>query len=375
MGGAFRLFSVKGIDIKMHITFPLILIWAAIQFGFLARQGLQGAIFGVIVTSLLFVVVVLHELGHSFAALRFGVDVEEIVILPIGGVARLARIPEEPIQEFLIAIAGPAVNFVIAILMTLAGVLIAPVLGLPFSPTLRFSLGDLSLFSIFNYVFISNLFLGVFNLLPAFPMDGGRVLRALLATRLPYLRATRISVAIGQLLAWGLGLYGFLQGNLFMILIAIFIYIGAGQEERTIQVRSVLGDLTVEDVYSRQPRVLQPTSTLQEAVNLTLNSFQSSFPVCDGESFIGLLTHTRLVETLDKHGPHIPVDQVMQREISPAKPSELVFEVQMRMSEAKLDALPVVEAGRLLGLLTSQDINEAFRLKSRQPAVFNFRRV
>ncbi len=375
MGGAFRLFSIKDIDIKMHITFPLILIWAAIQFGFLARQGIQGAVFGVIVTTLLFVVVVLHELGHSFAALHYNVDVEEIVILPIGGVARLARIPEEPIQEFIIAIAGPAVNFAIAVLMTLAGLLLAPLLGLPFAPSLRFSLGDLSLISIFNYVFLSNLFLGIFNLLPAFPMDGGRVLRALLATRLAYLRATRISVAIGQLLAWALGLFGFLQGNLFMILIAIFIYLGAGQEERTIQVRSVLGDLTVEDVYSRQPSVLHPASTLQDAVNMTLNSFQSSFPVCDGETFVGLLTHTRLVEALDKHGAQFPVEQIMQRDISPAKPSELVFEVQMRMSEAKLDALPVVEAGRLLGLLTSQDINEAFRLKSRQPAVVNLRRA
>ena len=375
MGGAFRLFSIKDIDIKMHITFPLILIWAAIQFGFLARQGIQGAVFGVIVTTLLFVVVVLHELGHSFAALHYNVDVEEIVILPIGGVARLARIPEEPIQEFIIAIAGPAVNFAIAVLMTLAGLLLAPILGLPFAPSLRFSLGDLSLISIFNYVFLSNLFLGIFNLLPAFPMDGGRVLRALLATRLAYLRATRISVAIGQLLAWALGLFGFVQGNLFMILIAIFIYLGAGQEERTIQVRSVLGDLTVEDVYSRQPSVLHPASTLQDAVNMTLNSFQSSFPVCDGETFVGLLTHTRLVEALDKHGAQFPVEQIMQRDISPAKPSELVFEVQMRMSEAKLDALPVVEAGRLLGLLTSQDINEAFRLKSRQPAVVNLRRA
>ncbi len=131
MSGAFKLFSIKGIDLKMHITFPLILIWAAIQFGILTGQGLRGAIFGVIVTSLLFVVVVLHELGHSFAAIRYGVEVEEIVMLPIGGVARLARLPEEPIQEFVIAIAGPAVNFVIAILMVFAGLLVAPFLKFP----------------------------------------------------------------------------------------------------------------------------------------------------------------------------------------------------------------------------------------------------
>jgi stage IV sporulation protein FB len=375
MGGSLQLFQIKGINLRMHITFPLILIWAAIQFGFLGGRGLTGALFGVIVTLLLFAVVVLHELGHSLAAMRYGIPVEEIVLLPIGGVARLKEIPEDPKKEFVIAIAGPAVNFALALVLTLAGFIIAPLLNLPFAPSLQLNLNNLSLLTVFNYVFVSNLFLGVFNLLPAFPMDGGRILRALLATRLTHLRATRIAVAVGQALAWLLGLWGFLQGNFFIILIAFFIYMGAGQEERTTQVKSVLGDLIVEEVYSRGAKSLPAQASLQDAIRLTLNSFQSSFPVCDGERYIGLLTHTRLVEALEKNGATYPVQAAMIKDITPVTPRELVFDVQQRMSELKLDSLPVADNEQLLGLITSQDINEAFRLKAKQPEVFRPRAV
>jgi Zn-dependent protease len=224
---SFGLFSVRGINIRVHITFPLILVWAAIQFGALTRQGVSGAVFGIIVTLLLFAIVVLHELGHSIAAQNYGVPVKQIVLLPIGGVAQLARIPEEPVQEFVIAIAGPLVNFGLAILMFIAGLVVGidGVLSNPFS--IARLMGEISPNAIFAYVFASNLFLGIFNLIPAFPMDGGRVLRALLATRLNYASATRIAVVIGQSLAWLFGLWGFLNGGFFLILIAVFIYMGA----------------------------------------------------------------------------------------------------------------------------------------------------
>ncbi len=370
MGSSVRLFRVFGISIRMHITFPLILVWAAIQFGFLGGRGLEGAVFGVVVTLLLFAVVVLHELGHSVVALRYGVPVKQIVLLPIGGVAQLARIPEEPAQEFLIAIAGPLVNFILVGLLTIGGLIVGPILNLDLQPTLAINMSEFSASSVFDYVFVSNIFLAVFNLLPAFPMDGGRVLRALLATRLDYVRATSIAVSIGQALAWLVGLWGFLQGGFFLILIAIFIYLGAGQEEQQIRLRSVLGGLTVDQVYSRQAKSLDPQSTLSDAVALTLSSFQSNFPVCEGEQLIGLLTHSRLVEALERYGPGTPVQQVMEKDFQPVRPSDTVFATQQRMSENKLDALPVTRDGRLLGLITAQDINEVFRLLSRQPNYF-----
>jgi len=367
MGNSFRLFTIRGIIVRMHITFPLILVWGAIQFGLLSGNGWPGAIFGVVVFLLLFIIVILHELGHSFAAQFYGVPVKDIVLLPIGGVAQLSRIPEEPKQEFVIAIAGPMVNFALAIVMVIVSLIFGQGVKLVGPSDMMNSMFTLSLGSIFNYLFISNLFLGVFNLIPAFPMDGGRVLRALLASQMDYGQATRIAVAIGQSLAWGFGLWGFLGGGFFLILIAIFIYMGAGQEGQMVQLRQVLGGLTVAQAYSRQARTLEPQSTLRDAIDLTLSSFQADFPVCENGQLIGLLTQTRLIEVLNQRGPDILVKEVMVTDITPVSPREEMFAVQQRMAENRLDALPVAEDGRFLGLLTNRDIGELYRLISNQP--------
>ncbi|GAB4411932.1 MAG: site-2 protease family protein [Anaerolineae bacterium] len=367
MGSSIPLFSVQGITIRMHITFPLILIWGALQFGVFTGGGWSGAIFGLIVTFLLFAIVVLHELGHSLAALRYGVPVKQIVLLPIGGVAELGRMPEKPIQEFVIAIAGPLVNFALAIILAPLGLALGQGFGGWPPADLFDNLGQLSFNAIFNYVFVSNLFLGIFNLLPAFPMDGGRVLRALLATQVSYQRATSIAVTIGQTLAWMLGLYGFLNGNFFTILIAVFIFSGAEAERQLVQTRSVLGDLMVEQAYSRRVQTLTPQSSLRDAVKLTFDSFQADFPVCEGEQLVGLLTYTRLLEALDQHGPNVPVGKVMLTHVSPVAPDDNLFAAQQRLAESNLEALPVVADGRFLGLLTNRDIGEVYRIASTQP--------
>jgi stage IV sporulation protein FB len=249
MEGGIPLFKVRGIQIRMHITFPLILVWGAIQFGVLARRGLAGALFGVIVTGLLFVIVVLHELGHSVVAQSYGVPVRQILLLPIGGIAQLGKIPEKPNQELAIAIAGPLVNFALAGLLAIVGLAAGLDMTLRGLAGVLSQLGSANLSAIFRYVFVSNLFLGLFNLLPAFPMDGGRVLRAVLASRMDYARATALAVTIGQGLAWLMGLWGFLGGGFFLVLVAIFVYTGAGQEGRMVMVRSVLGELKVGQAY------------------------------------------------------------------------------------------------------------------------------
>jgi stage IV sporulation protein FB len=367
MGNSIRLFSVKGIDIKVHITFPLILVWAAIQFGLLSRQGIQGALFGVIVTSILFVIVVLHELGHSVAALRYGVPVKEIVLLPIGGVAQLTRMPEKPIEEFVIAIAGPLVNFGLAIVLAIIAFATSLELGIGNMPLTFSRLAGASMQSVFAYVFISNLFLGLFNLIPAFPMDGGRVFRALLATRVDYARATSIAVTVGQGIAWLMALWGLLGGGFFIIIIAVFILIGASQEGQLVQLKKLFDGLSVEQAYSRGVKSLTPNSTLREAVDLTLTSFQSDFPVCEDERLVGLLTQSRLIEAINRLSPETPVGVVMEREITPVDPNDGLFQVQQRLAELKLDALPVVDKGTFLGLITSRDLNEAYRLLSKKP--------
>ncbi len=367
MSGSIHLFRVRGIALRMHLTFPLILIWAALQFGWLNGRGWAGAAYGVIVTLLLFVIVVLHELGHSVAAMRYGVEVKQIVLLPIGGVAQLARMPEDPRQELVIAIAGPAVNFLLAGLLLAMGSLWGQDLGVR---RLMFALGGLgrpTLRAVFTYVFAANLFLAAFNLLPAFPMDGGRVLRALLASWMDHGRATTIAVTVGQGMAWLLGLWGFLGGGIFLILVAIFIYVGAAQEGRMVQWRMALSGLTVAQAYSRQVQALPPQATLRDAVSLTLNTMQSDFPICEGERLLGLLTHAALVEALDRHGAETEVALVMRREVEPVAPDEGLERVQERLAREKLDALPVVEEGLFLGLITSRDLNEVFRLLASHP--------
>jgi stage IV sporulation protein FB len=306
------------------------------------------------------------------AAQGYGVPVTQIVLLPIGGVAQLQRIPENPVQELVIAIAGPAVNFVIAIVLYLVHLVFGIGGALPGDTMgLLAGIGRGGVNAVFDYIFAVNLFLAIFNLIPAFPLDGGRVLRALLATRLDYGRATAIAVSIGQALAGLAGLWGFLNGDFFLIVVAIFVYMGAGQEGQLVQLRRVLGDVTVERAYSRQARTLGPQATLQEAVDLTLTTFQSDFPVCDGERLVGLLPYKRLVEALNQRGADTPVREVMVTDVKPVSPNDSMFDVQQRMTEQQLDALPVVQDGRFLGLLTNRDVGELYRLASSNPGLLS----
>jgi stage IV sporulation protein FB len=367
MGGSFQLFIVRGIAVRVHFTFPLILVWAVVQFGGLSEQRLSGALLGVIVTLLLFAIVVLHELGHSFAAQYFGVPVKEIILLPLGGLARLDHIPEDPMKEFIIAIAGPAVNVGIAGILFIFGTLTG--LGSGFDNPAQFLSGPLDARAIFAYVSLANISLAVFNLLPAFPMDGGRVLRALLASRLSYARATAIAVSVGRSMAGLLGLLGFLGGGVFLILIAVFVYMGAGYEGRVVQLRSALRDLTVEQAYSRHAQTLKPDTTIKSAIDLTLSSFQADFPVCDGDRLVGLLPYHRLIESLNQLPATTPVQQVMLTDVAPIQPTDSIFDVQQRMTQEKLDAIPVVDGDRFLGLLTSRDVNEIYRLGASLPNV------
>ncbi len=228
MKSSFKLFSVRGIDIRMHLTFPLVLAWAAFQFSTISWNPTAGALFGVITISLLFVIVTLHELGHSFAALHFGVPVRRIVLLPIGGVAELENMPEKPAQELVIAIAGPAVNVAIGILMWL----LTHLFDIPLAGPSRIlsNLTAVTFDAVFGYLFFYNVIIAVFNMLPAFPMDGGRVLRALLAMGFGRRRGTSIAVFLGQGLAVLLGIWGFMGGGFFTVFIAFFIFMGAGRE-------------------------------------------------------------------------------------------------------------------------------------------------
>jgi Zn-dependent protease/CBS domain-containing protein len=366
MNSSLRLFDIRGITLRVHLTFPLILVWAALQFGLFAGLGTSGAIFGILVTLLLFVIVVLHELGHSIVAQHYGIAVKDIVLLPIGGMAQMKSIPENPVQEFFIAIAGPLVNFILAGLMILVSLAFGVGGSLANPLALLFGFGGISVASIFNYLFIANLFLGIFNLLPAFPMDGGRILRALLATRLNYVKATDIAALIGKMMAILLGAWGVFGGGIFLILIAFFVFIEADQEGKMVKVRHMMRGLTVAQAYSAQARTLNPQSTVGEAMELALNFLQSDFPVVDGGQVVGLLTRGKLIEAINQYGPAAPVRDVMIKDVEPVTPEEELYDVQQHMMESQLNALPVAGTGGYLGLITRRGIHELIQLVSAQ---------
>jgi Zn-dependent protease/CBS domain-containing protein len=368
MGGSIKLLSIQGIPIRMHVTFPLILVLAAVQGGIATPANrVEGAVFGVITILLLFVCVVLHELAHSLVAMRFGTGVKEIVLLPLGGVARMERIPERPYQELLMALAGPVTSGLIGLILLVPAVALIP-RPLPGALIQALSLGGpLSGVRILLFLTGANFFLAAFNLVPAFPMDGGRVLRALLASAMPYGRATAIAVSVGQSLAMLLGLVGLLSTDVMLILVALFVYTGATLEGRTVKVKIALAGLRVGQVYSHNARSVAPTDPLGRAVDLTLEGFQSDFPVCDGGQLVGLLTRGDVLRGLKEHGPQVAVERAMQPPSLTARPEDDLYEVQQRMEEAGLRVVPVVGDEGFLGLLTQQDLEEAYGLVTVQP--------
>ena len=350
-----RLVTIRGIDIRLHFTFPLILIWAALQFGLLAGN-IAGAIFGVVAILILFGLVTLHELGHGFAAQYYDVPVKQIVLSPIGGVAQLSHIPEKPFQEFIIALAGPAVNILVALLMALVVLTPAASLSNPFGVITGVS--GFNLNTLFSYIFFYNILLGLFNMIPAFPLDGGRIFRSLLAMRMNYVRATKIAAAVGKIAAVAIGIYGLFNGGFFLLFIAFFIYVGATQEAKLVQVRAFLRNYTVEDVYSPSVFRLLPDSTVQQARNIMVYGGQRSFPVADGDQLVGFLTYSDFLRASRNSVAHARVAPFMRKDIRPVSCDDDLFLVQQRFIEEQMEALPVVYNGRFIGMITFQNIAE-----------------
>ena len=353
MSWSLPIVRIAGIQLRIHITFLLLIGWLAI--GYYSQGGSAAAVAGVLVILLLFACVVLHEFGHAFAAKAFGINTPDITLLPIGGVARLERMPEEPIQELIIAAAGPAVNVIIAGCLFLTGG------SFVYPPTAGSSLNDVLL--------TINVVLLLFNLLPAFPMDGGRVLRALLATRLSYARATQIAASIGQGCAFVFGFLGLMGGNYMLIFIALFVYIGASQEAALAQMRDVSRRFPVSSAMVREFRSLPESATLQEAVDALLATSQHDFPVLDESGNVaGILTRHDLIGALRKNDPTIRVGDVMRRDI-PTVTTGTRFEEAFRiMQECNCPAVPVLDSmKRLVGLLTPENVSELMMVQSALP--------
>jgi Zn-dependent protease/CBS domain-containing protein len=357
MSWSFPIGTILGTVLRVHVTFFLLLLWIA--FAHYAQGGTAAAIQGVVFITLIFVCVILHEFGHVLAARRYGVQTPDITLLPIGGVARLERIPEEPAQELVVALAGPAVNVVIAAILILLLGGFVPAEGLEVQNPGVDLLARLAMV---------NIFLVVFNLIPAFPMDGGRVLRALLTYRMGYGRATQIAATIGQAVAFGLGVLG-LFGNPLLIFIALFVYLAASSESHAVQMREVARGVVLGDAMITRFESLGPESRLEDAIQCLIQTTQHEFPVTDVTGRLeGLLTRDDLIKALRELGPEAPVAQIMRTDIPVVGRHGTLEQALKLMQEKSLPAVAVADSqGRLIGLVTPENIGEMMMVNAARP--------
>lgn len=345
---------IAGIDVYVHATFFMLLAWIALSY-WRESQSVAAVVEGVGFILALFACVVLHEFGHALTARRYGIRTRDITLLPIGGLARLERMPDVPIQELWVALAGPAVNAVIAVVL-FAGLHAS-------SAWQSITRVGVATGAFAERVMLANVVLAVFNLLPAFPMDGGRALRALLATRMEYMRATQRAAAIGQGMAVLFGFMG-LQGNPMLIFIALFVWIGAGQEASMVQMKSVLSGIPLRRAMLTRFRALTPTSTLGDAVDLLLTGSQQDFPVVADGRVEGMLTRSDLVKALTRSGRDASVRDVMTRECPAADASEMLETVLGRLQGRDCHTIPVLERGVLIGLVTMDNVGEFLTIQA-----------
>lgn len=358
MRWSFNLLTIAGTQIRVHVTFLLLLGWLA--WG-AAQTGGAAAAAGITLFLLaVFLCILLHEFGHIFMARRFGIRTPEVLLSPIGGLARLERMPDEPGQELQVALAGPAVTAVIVILLwgtlALTGGSVEPIL-----------LGESARPSLVPGLMWVNIYLLLFNLIPAFPMDGGRVLRAVLARRKGMVAGTRIAVRIGQGFAIALGLLALFgpYPNPILILIAGFIFLAAQAEASMVETRAAGRGIRATQMMVTDFRVLRVHATLRDAADALLTGEQREFPVVDDLGRLkGMLTRDHLIRGLSGQGPDASVQGVMAP-VTETVPVHMTFDHALeRLRRSGLPALPVVgEDGSLVGLLTLDNITDLLLIR------------
>jgi Zn-dependent protease/CBS domain-containing protein len=340
--------------VYVHATFWLLILFI-IYVNWTHGHNLGTTMSGAIFVLVIFGCITLHELGHALTARRFGVETRDITLLPIGGLARLERMPENPVHELWVALAGPAVNIIIAAALYL--VLASMGSGLNF--------GEFSWFggNFLNKLMIVNLWLVAFNMIPAFPMDGGRVLRALLATRMEFSRATRVASRIGQGIACSFFLLG-LFTDPFLIFIGVFVWAGAQQEAAMPQAHTSFGGIPVHRVMLTEFRTLNPDEPLGPLADLLRAGGQEEFPVVFGDHVLGLASRDALTQILAKEGSGGRVRDAMRRDVPTADPHQSLKQALELFRESRCRAIPVKDDGRLVGLLTHDQVQEFLSAQS-----------
>jgi Zn-dependent protease len=371
MRGSIKIGSILRIPIYLHLSFLIILPLFAYAFSVQSVRlfGLEVGFGGVDLTALgereavgvrlfmgtvaavfFFACVLFHELGHSYVAQRYGVNILSITLIIFGGLARMEQIPREPEREFKIALAGPSVNFVIA--LAGFGVLQIPFRGL----SLPLELVAILVGLITAY----NLLLGLFNLIPAFPMDGGRVLRSILARKMSYVQATGAAAAVGKAFAFAFGIIGLFY-NPWLILIALFVYLGAGEEERITKISYTLEGIRVGDIMTREVSTVPKDLTVAALLDRMMSEKHHGYPVVDGR-LEGIVTLSDAIKVPPEMRGQVRVEQVMSRELVTIGPQAEAMEVLNLMSRHQIGRLVVVEGGRIAGIITRSDVIKSLDL-------------
>ena len=345
-----------GIRVSVHWTFLLIIAWVVFID---VRQGLglTPILFSVLFVLAIFFCVVLHELSHSLTARRFGISTRSITLLPIGGVADLEKMPEAPRQELAVSLAGPLVNLAIAFILW---ILLFTAGKLDFSPS------DFRAIDRFNFLIIlmfANLVLALFNLIPAFPMDGGRVFRSLLAMKLPRDQATLVAMNIGKVFAFFIAIWG-LYTNPFLILIAVFIYIGAQREYEMVKYTSVLSGYTVEHVLMHEYTPLHPHDPLKRAVEILLDGPEQRFIVTDQGRVVGILTRNDIIQGLMNDNEDVEIEKIMNSNVTTFHTHSALEAAYEKMRYQQISMAPVVDQEQVKGVIDMDNINEFIMVRS-----------
>ena len=342
-----------GVDIRIHLTFVFLL--AFVWFTQSVAMGTTGAVRGLALVAIIFGSVVLHELGHALVARRNGVAVRSIILLPIGGVTLMEDTGQrnaDQARDIRISVAGPLVNLIIA---AVAGAFI-----LAFMPQVRlWSQPFVHAGNLPSALFWGNVFLGGFNLLPAYPMDGGRILRAVLAERMDYVHATRRAVAIGQAFAMLLIFLG--VWNTWLMLIGFFLFVGAQLEDRSVVFQSVLESVRMDDVMLTGFSTLSPADTLEDALHKAVHTLQDDFPVVRGSDMVGVISKQRIVQAL-RVGGNGYVQSAMVRAFEIAQRTDSLASAFRKLGGHGLSMIPVVDQQRLVGIVTMQNLMHSMTL-------------
>ena len=358
MQWSFPIARVAGSEIRIHLTFFLLLAWIGIVHfrGGGSAQAMEGIAFVIAI----FACVVLHELGHALAAKRYGIATPRITLLPIGGVAELEKMPEKPSEEIIVALAGPLVNVVIAGALML-------VLGARFDADTLAALEDPAGGFLARLAAV-NIVLVLFNLIPAFPMDGGRVLRALLSIRYPRIQATRIAGTVGQIAAFVFGFLGLVGGNPLLIFVAIFVYLAATAETQVIGLQDAVRSVALRDAMITSFESLAANATLANAADLLLATTQHEFPVVDEAGRLrGFLTRAGLVEGMRESGPDTPVQHVMTTDIPLIAETGSLPDTLEALQQVRAPAVAIVGADqKLVGYVTIENLGELVMLRAAQ---------